>query len=194
MRINSATPYSVLTVILSLMLCLLSAPIDAADDVWEGVYVYQKRMADYGHPEAQIKLGEMYEEGHGVGKDYDTAQQWYEKAAAQGYGEAEEKLIQLEQRRKRDAEQSKLAEQRRIAEEKAKMERLEQQRQAQQARAEQQRKEQERLAVEAEQARLKEQRAAQAAVAEEKRLEEERLARRRAAEAAKAMMDTPDAF
>jgi hypothetical protein len=44
---------------------------------------------------AQVKLGEMYSEGHGVPKNYSLAAQWFRKAADQGNAEAQASLGQL---------------------------------------------------------------------------------------------------
>lgn len=89
----------------------------SADDMWSSVFEYQQKMAGYGNPEAQVKLGEMYEEGHGTEQDFDQARQWYQKAANQGYEPARKKLSKLEARRKQNAETQRHAEQERIARE-----------------------------------------------------------------------------
>ncbi|MCW8972729.1 MAG: hypothetical protein OQL05_05550 [Gammaproteobacteria bacterium] len=174
------------------MILALAAHTASAEGVWEGVFNYQKKMADYGHPEAQVKLGEMYEEGHGTEQNYDIAQQWYQKAMEQGYALGEEKLLQLEQRRQREAEARKRAEQQRIASEKAAQERREREKAEAEERAEQERLREEQLAREAEQRRMAEERAAAAAADKAKEEERERLARQRAKEAIEKMLATPD--
>ena len=67
--VNRYTRYILATLIL-----LLTLPfyVEAADDMWDGVFRYQQKLANYGKPEAQVKLGEMYEEGHGVEQSFDT--------------------------------------------------------------------------------------------------------------------------
>lgn len=180
------------TCLVCLAFLLLTAQSAAAEGMWEGVYAYQKKMADYGHPEAQVRLGTMYEEGHGVEQDYDAAQQWYEKAAGQGYAEAGEKLAQLEARRQREAEERQRAEQERIAAQKAEQERLEREKAEAAAQAEQERLERERLARAAEQQRRAKERAAAAAADKAKEEERERLARQRAKEAIEEMMSAPE--
>ena len=45
--------------------------------------LYQ-RLAAAGHAEAMERLGFMYQQGHGVAKDYASAQRWFEKAGDAG--------------------------------------------------------------------------------------------------------------
>lgn len=54
-------------------------------------------MAKQGNPEAQCKLGQMYQEGRGVKRDDNASARWYQKAAKQGHAEAQFKLGQLYQ-------------------------------------------------------------------------------------------------
>jgi TPR repeat protein len=49
-------------------------------------------LAEQGNPDAQLELGFMYEEAHGVKRNWLAAAQWYRKAADQGNVEAQEKL------------------------------------------------------------------------------------------------------
>ena len=42
------------------------------------------QLAAVGHAEAMESIGLMYERGHGVARDYASAQRWYEKAIAAG--------------------------------------------------------------------------------------------------------------
>lgn len=185
---------------LVIALSVLMQPAYAAD-VWEGVFAYQKKMADYGNPEAQVKLGEMYEEGHGTEQDYAKARQWYQKAADQGFAAANKKLQQLEARKQREAEAKKRAEQERIAREKAEKERVAREKAEAEEKARQAQLEKERKAREAEQQRQAREKAArakeQAAMAKEdkaRKEEEERKARQRAKEAMKKMLATPSAY
>ena len=46
-------------------------------------------LADQGHVSAQIYLGLMYDNGHGVPQDYAEAVKWYRKAADRGNGAAQ---------------------------------------------------------------------------------------------------------
>ena len=52
-------------------------------------------MQPQGDIEAQYNLGESYEYGEGVMKDYEEAVKWYLKAAKQGDEEAQQKLKEL---------------------------------------------------------------------------------------------------
>ena len=46
------------------------------------------KAAEQGNPDAQLTLGQMYAEGHGVAKDEEKAANWYHKAAEQGNARA----------------------------------------------------------------------------------------------------------
>lgn len=52
-------------------------------------------LATRGDARAQILLGEMYEQGAGVNKDYSQASSWFRKAAEQGHATAQRKLGEL---------------------------------------------------------------------------------------------------
>lgn len=88
-----------------IMLLALHLPAAAAaqpenwEDPWNGIFVFQSKLAKQGNAEAQFKLGEMYEEGRGVEKDLHQAHYWYEKAAAQGSLDAKERIQSLSKRR-----------------------------------------------------------------------------------------------
>lgn len=181
------------------LLLLLVSPlrIDAAEGMWDSVFAYQQKMANYGQAEAQLKLGEMYEDGLGTEQNFDSAEQWYQKALDQGFAPAQDKLNKLQQRRQQatDAFNEQLrAEQQRLLREKVEQERRAQE-QADRARAEKElaeeqkaeldKSEEERLAREA--AQQQEQDKLQAA-------EDERLARKRAQEAIKKMMAVPGGY
>jgi hypothetical protein len=196
---SMVTPVSVFA---SLFLFLLGPQLSfAADDMWDGVFTYQKKMADYGNAEAQHKLGEMYEEGHGTPQDFDKALEWYRKAAAQGYAPASKKVEQVKLRKQRAVAEVKAKEKRTVAD-RASLEREK----AEQQRAEQQRAEEERIAKEKadqEQAKKvargkgeKEHQASKQMQEKEKKrqAEEEHLARERAKAAMKAMMAVPSAY
>ena len=53
--------------------------------------------AAQNRPEAQYKVGYLYEQGHGVAKNSEQAMAWYERADKQGYPDAHEALKALEQ-------------------------------------------------------------------------------------------------
>jgi|GEM_PF-4289085 len=65
-------------------------------DISAGVFRFQIKLAEQGNPEAQYKVGEMYEQGKGVPKDMDKAKEWFKKAAKQGHRKANYKLLYLE--------------------------------------------------------------------------------------------------
>jgi TPR repeat protein len=54
-----------------------------------------RSLADQGNSDAQSMLGDMYDKGQGVSRDYSTAVSWYSKAAAQGDGVARSSLITM---------------------------------------------------------------------------------------------------
>ncbi len=58
-----------------------------------GLFDFQMKLAKKGNPEAQFKVGEMYETGFGVKKDMAEAKNWIDKAAAQGHETANFKLL-----------------------------------------------------------------------------------------------------
>lgn len=143
---DSRRPHTTPVVFLICLTCALAvlAPlaVHANEDIWQGVYKYQLKLASHGNAEAQFKLGGMYEDGQGVPQNFDEARQWYEKAAAQGYQPAVERLRGLDARIAMAAERAMREQEARLAREQAERE------------AEQQRLEQERLAQEREQRRL----------------------------------------
>jgi septal ring factor EnvC (AmiA/AmiB activator) len=181
------------------LLALLVSPlrVDAAEAMWDSVFAYQQKMANYGQPEAQVKLGEMYEDGLGTEQSFDSAGQWYQKALDQGFAPAQEKLNKLQQRRQQAAD-AVLERERRQLREKEELKRQEQERKAREAaeaaqaeidRAEKERAAKEHLAQEEEKERTRQQE-------EDKRRaqEEEQLARQRAAEAMKKMLAVPGGY
>lgn len=72
----------------------LSEPVD--QNSAEVVYKFQLKLASRGHPDAQHKLGMLYETGRGVPLNVDFARQWYERAAAQDYKPAINRLVYLD--------------------------------------------------------------------------------------------------
>jgi uncharacterized protein len=80
---------------LALMICLLSAPVRAAEPVKADDLAAVKTKADGGDTAAQFELAKRYHLGEGVPKDMAQEAQWLKKAAAQGYLPAEEHLAAL---------------------------------------------------------------------------------------------------
>ena len=74
----------------------LLMPISLYADISSGVFRFQVKLAEQGNPEAQYKVGEMYETGKGVQKDPKIALTWFEKAAAQDHKKAVYKLLYLD--------------------------------------------------------------------------------------------------
>ena len=50
---------------------------------------WYRKAADQGYAPAQVNLGALYAEGHGVSQDFQEALAWYQKAANQGYALAQ---------------------------------------------------------------------------------------------------------
>ena len=61
-------------------------------DVTDLPIVALRELAEAGDAEAQAELGERYEEGRGVGRDYEVAVSWFRRAAERGYGPAQAAL------------------------------------------------------------------------------------------------------
>ena len=70
-------------------------PALAADDSWGKVFAFQVKMANKGSVSAQFMLGEMYQQGRGVKRDYKKALQWYEKARGNGHKQAAARIAQV---------------------------------------------------------------------------------------------------
>lgn len=47
-----------------------------------------RALAEKGYPKAQLRMGAIYERGHGVAQDYKTAREWYLKAMSNGVADA----------------------------------------------------------------------------------------------------------
>lgn len=60
----------------------------SASDSWSQVVDFQTKMAKSGSIKAQFILGEMYEQGRGVGKNLKQALRWYSKAKQGGHKDA----------------------------------------------------------------------------------------------------------
>lgn len=84
---------------LSFIVCTqLSINTWAADDSWSNVFKFQSKMAQSGSVNAQLILGEMYEDGRGVKKSYPKAFQWYQKALSNGHNKAANRITRLKQK------------------------------------------------------------------------------------------------
>ncbi|MGE5149536.1 MAG: tetratricopeptide repeat protein [Rhodospirillaceae bacterium] len=88
---------------ISLAVLLLGAVPALAGPLEDGLAAYKARafdkavqllrpLADKGNPEAQEKIGRLYERGMGVPKDFTQAEYWYRKAAEQGNPAAQARL------------------------------------------------------------------------------------------------------
>jgi len=80
------------------LVILLQLPtlVLAQQSSWSNVLKFQTKMANAGNASAQLILGEMYEEGRGVQKNYTTAFKWYRKAEKTGHKKATQRIIILE--------------------------------------------------------------------------------------------------
>lgn len=56
---------------------------------YEQAFGYWEPLAKDGHLNSQYQIGRLYEQGWGVGKDFQTALDWYQRAAQQGQGDAQ---------------------------------------------------------------------------------------------------------
>jgi len=86
-----------ITIPMLIALAALSQLVHAevVDESWRQVYDFQSKMAAQGSSKAQFTLGEMYENGRGVAKNYDTAIDWYNKAKSTGHADAEQRITML---------------------------------------------------------------------------------------------------
>ena len=88
--------YLVLIVAISFSTTSQAGLAFAFADVSAGVFRFQVKLAEQGNPEAQYKVGEMYEIGKGVKKDITEAQKWFEKSAKQGHKKATYKILYID--------------------------------------------------------------------------------------------------
>jgi TPR repeat protein len=88
------------TLALALSLTLAGASVSVADEFSEGLDAYQARnfgealqhfrkAAREGNADAELHVGAMYFNGHGVAQDRDEAARWFHKAAVHGNLEAQ---------------------------------------------------------------------------------------------------------
>ena len=59
----------------------------------DGLFDFQMKLAKKGNAEAEFKVGQMYETGFGVKRDQKQAEEWINKAAAQGHETALFRLL-----------------------------------------------------------------------------------------------------
>jgi hypothetical protein len=75
---------------LMLLSVVISLPAMSQAD---GLFDFQMTLAKKGNPEAEFKVGEMYETGFGVKQDMKEAESWIKKAAEKGHETANFKLL-----------------------------------------------------------------------------------------------------
>ena len=68
----------------------------AFTDVTSVLFRFQLKLANQGNPEAQYKVGEMYETGKGVKKDKAVSREWFEKASSKGHQKASYKILYID--------------------------------------------------------------------------------------------------
>jgi hypothetical protein len=68
-----------------------------AGDFAKAAPIY-KDLAGRGDPQAEMRMGMLYQFGQSVERDYPSALQWYEKSAAQGNQDAQHRLENLRAR------------------------------------------------------------------------------------------------
>ena len=56
---------------------------------------FARSAADQGLPGGEYNVGVVYDYARGIPRDVRTAVKWYSRAAAQGLGEAQARLMQL---------------------------------------------------------------------------------------------------
>lgn len=81
---------------------------DGDENAKRGLPICYQQLADEGDAEAMCFMAMCYENAIGLEQDFDEAAFWYRKAAERGYSKAAIRLVQLNDRRKRDAEISRM--------------------------------------------------------------------------------------
>jgi hypothetical protein len=79
-------------ILFTVMTLLSSSAFSIGDYIWEEKFKTELPKAEQGDPQAQYKIGEMYEKGKGAVRDRAKAFEWYTKAAEQGHTKAAYKL------------------------------------------------------------------------------------------------------
>lgn len=65
-------------------------------DASSSIFRFQYKLAEQGNPEAQYKVGEMYELGRGVPMDKAKAREWYNKSVKQGHQKSSYRLLYMD--------------------------------------------------------------------------------------------------
>jgi len=87
---------SLTALVIGVTLLLASGGVGYSQDLEKAWEAYEKGdyatalreysvLAEQGHAKAQLNLGLMYDNGHGVTRDYKEAVKWYRKSAEQEY-------------------------------------------------------------------------------------------------------------
>lgn len=84
---------------------------DELDQLSVTLFKAQVEQANRGRAQDQFFLGDMYEKGTGTAKDLSRARFWYQKAAAQGFKEAQRKLDNWDKARAAERDAKRLTEQ-----------------------------------------------------------------------------------
>ncbi len=89
-------------IVLSFLLIDLATAADFATGMqaanrhdYAGALRIWRPLAEAGDAQAQHHVGDLYEEGRGIGRDLEEAAIWYRRAAEQGYGQAQNALAIL---------------------------------------------------------------------------------------------------
>jgi TPR repeat protein len=109
--LSEALRRSLHALLLGTGLLLLPLSLQAADENLKSLFNFQSKMAAQGNSEAMIRLGEMYEEGAGVERSEQNAQEWYQKASDKGNPDGQAHLDQLQKKRERVAREKAAREQ-----------------------------------------------------------------------------------
>ena len=86
-----------------LLIIAVSSAAYAADDPMKSLFLFQQKMANKGNAQAMMKMGQMYERGDGVKKDYDNAIKMYQQAHDAGHAKAKSSLKRLKNIKKKSA-------------------------------------------------------------------------------------------
>ena len=84
-----------LLIIIFVIILFLCFNMECRNDSYNNDFEWHKKAADNGNAEAQFYVGEMYEYGRGVKRDYAKALEWYKKAADNGNIEAQSRLSEM---------------------------------------------------------------------------------------------------
>ena len=86
------------TLQVAMLFCFLncSYAFASTNSASASVLRFQTKMAERGAVESQYKLGYMHETGSGIKQNLNKAKHWYEKASAQGFQPASNRLMYLQ--------------------------------------------------------------------------------------------------